>query len=46
MGYDIPVADLDLQKKGVGGGGSSRPWDKGGAGLQKNVFGLSGLSLV
>ena len=43
MGYDIPVADLDLQKRGVGG--SSRPGDKGGPGLPKNVFGLSGLSL-
>ena len=29
-----------------GGGGASRPWDKGGAVLTKNIFGPSGLSLV
>ena len=29
-----------------GGGGSSRPGDKGGAVLTKKIFGPSGLSLV
>ena len=39
------VADPDLQEGG--GEGSSRPWDKEGAGSQKEIiFGPSGLILV
>ena len=38
ISYYITVADPDLQIRGVGGGGEG--------GLQKNFFGLSGLSLV
>ena len=42
----IAVADPDIQIGGGGGGGHPDPETRGIPGLQKNLFGPSGLSLV
>ena len=42
----IAVADPDIQIRGGGGAGHPDPETRGMPGLQKTIFGPSGLSLV